>query len=80
MHKPNPSPRIGGRFLVFILSFFVFRSLFLISGLSLPVVAERSHYLCSYFEGITYCLFCLVLMVGFVAISVVVGEKDSFFR
>lgn len=41
---------------------------------------EKRHYLCSYFEGFSYCLFCLVLMLGFVVVRVVSGEKDSFFR
>ena len=43
-------------------------------------MVDSRHYLCSFFEGASYCLFCLVLMVGFVAIRVVTGEKDSFFR
>lgn len=47
---------------------------------SLGVFFESSHYLCSYFEGFSYCLFCLVLMVGFVAIRIVTGQKDAFYR
>ena len=80
VHNPNPSPRMGGRTLVFFSSFFIFTVLFWSAGVGYPTVAESRHFLCSYFEGVTYCLFCLVLMVGFVAIRVVAGEKDSFFR
>lgn len=41
---------------------------------------EFRHYLCSFFEGFSYCFFCLVLMIGFVVIRVVRGDKDSFCR
>lgn len=80
VHSPNPSPSLGGRALMFFFSFVVFSCLFGARQASLPSVGESSYYLCRYFEGLSYCLFCLVLMVGFVAIRIVVGEKDSFFR
>nr|YP_010231377.1 NADH dehydrogenase subunit 6 [Apharyngostrigea pipientis]QSV37707.1 NADH dehydrogenase subunit 6 [Apharyngostrigea pipientis] len=41
---------------------------------------EYSHYLCSGFEGFSYILLCLVLILGFVCVSVIVNRKDSFYR
>nr|AYH51360.1 NADH dehydrogenase subunit 6 [Alaria americana] len=41
---------------------------------------ESSHYLCSGFEGVSYILFCLVLVLGFICVSVMVNRKDSFYR
>lgn len=80
VHNPNPAPRVGGRVMVFFFALLSFRVFFWARGVKFPAFAESRHYLCSYFEGASYCLFCLVLLVGFIAISVVVGEKDSFFR
>lgn len=80
VHNPNPSPSLGGRFGVFGFSFLVLYFVLSLSGLCLPCLVEKSHYLCSFFEGFSYCLFCLVLLIGFVSVRVVVGEKDSFFR
>jgi hypothetical protein len=81
LHRPNPSPAFGrGVELVFL--FFIFLViLFLGLGFKRGVMfCDSSHYLCSYFEGFSYCFFCLVLMLGFVAIRVVRGDKDSFCR
>nr|AKP94297.1 NADH dehydrogenase subunit 6 [Diplostomum pseudospathaceum] len=61
----------------FLFSFIVFGSVYYISSNSF---VEMSHYLCSGFEGFSYILFCLVLVLGFVCISVIVNRKDSFYR
>nr|YP_009240940.1 NADH dehydrogenase subunit 6 [Brachycladium goliath]ALN38353.1 NADH dehydrogenase subunit 6 [Brachycladium goliath] len=80
VHSPNPSSSSVGSLGGFG---FVFLVLYLVLGvgdLALPCFVDGSHYLCSFFEGFSYCLFCLVLLLGFVCVSVVVSEKDSFFR
>nr|QAY80539.1 NADH dehydrogenase subunit 6 [Paragonimus kellicotti] len=81
VHISNPMPAGGSSGLVFLSSLILFL-LFFSGGMdhSLVGFCENSHYLCSYFEGFSYCLFCLILMIGFVGVSVVSGEKDSFFR
>lgn len=80
VHRPKANAVVGGRVrwgvLFFAVMLLVWGSSFFLS----PGEVEFSFYLCSYFEGFTYCLFCLVLLVGFVCISVVCGRKDSFFR
>nr|YP_009533207.1 NADH dehydrogenase subunit 6 [Cyathocotyle prussica]AYH51392.1 NADH dehydrogenase subunit 6 [Cyathocotyle prussica] len=64
-----------------LLVFFVLMSLLFSSlGFITPLAFEHSHYLCSAFEGLSYCLFCLVMVMGFVCVSVVVNRKDSFYR
>nr|WRW53961.1 NADH dehydrogenase subunit 6 [Strigea falconis] len=58
-------------------------SVFIFSGCFYKYVdnfSECSHYLCSEFEGFSYVLLCLVLILGFACISVVVNRKDSFYR
>nr|YP_009650995.1 NADH dehydrogenase subunit 6 [Uvitellina sp. SSS-2019]QCY72821.1 NADH dehydrogenase subunit 6 [Uvitellina sp. SSS-2019] len=81
IHDPNPISSLsngGGYFLVI---FFLLMVFFFLGGVYyFPVFFESSYYLCSRFEGISYCVFCLILMVGFIGISVVVSNKDSFFR
>lgn len=49
-------------------------------GFSSSLFFEGSQYICSLYEGISYCFFCLVLLAGFMILSVVVREKGSFFR
>nr|QYC97735.1 NADH dehydrogenase subunit 6 [Diplostomoidea sp. MSB para 30071] len=44
------------------------------------VYFESSHYLCTSLEGTSYILLCLVLILGFICVSVVVNRKDSFYR
>nr|YP_009681611.1 NADH dehydrogenase subunit 6 [Tracheophilus cymbius]QDP13018.1 NADH dehydrogenase subunit 6 [Tracheophilus cymbius] len=80
IHSPNPAFVVGGG-LFFVIGFFLLMFGFFMSAssVSCPVFFESSYYLCSFFEGFSYCLFCLVLMVGFVCVSVVVSNKDSFF-
>lgn len=81
MHKPNPISSIGvgfWRFFLFLF-FFFFGKLYGSFGYRLGFV-ERSHYLCSFFEGFSYCLFCVVLLLGFVLSRVVLSSKDSFCR
>nr|YP_010235134.1 NADH dehydrogenase subunit 6 [Notocotylus intestinalis]QTC30705.1 NADH dehydrogenase subunit 6 [Notocotylus intestinalis] len=80
VHSPNPSPLVGGSLLVFLIFFVVIAGILWFNIGSLSGFVESSHYLCSYFEGFSYCLFCLVLMIGFVAISIVTGQKDAFYR
>nr|YP_009734337.1 NADH dehydrogenase subunit 6 [Echinostoma revolutum]QIJ97889.1 NADH dehydrogenase subunit 6 [Echinostoma revolutum] len=80
IHSPNPIASVGGNGLIPILFFGLFLCVLLFAFSPLPGVVDGSNYLCSYFEGFSYCLFCLVLMVGFVSISVVVSGKGSFFR
>nr|AKC58425.1 NADH dehydrogenase subunit 6 [Eurytrema pancreaticum] len=63
---------------LFLFSFF-FWGLFSFFDIGVGFV-ENSYYLCGFFEGFSYCLFCLVLLVGFSYISVILGCKDSFFR
>lgn len=80
VHNPNPVPSIGGGvgFLLFFMLFFLFR--FSLLSFFSPAYCERSHYLCSFFEGFVYFIFCSVLIMGFIIVSVVCSEKDSFFR
>nr|AWK02438.1 NADH dehydrogenase subunit 6 [Acanthoparyphium sp. WAK-2018] len=80
VHSPNPVSLVGVGVSVFVILFLSFFCLFSLPLGGFPVVSESSHFLCSYFEGFSYCLFCLVLMVGFVSISSVVGGSDSFYR
>nr|QDA21738.1 NADH dehydrogenase subunit 6 [Amphimerus sp. JM-2019] len=81
MHSPNPYSLLGGGWEFLLFSFLFFWSV-LISFEFKPGLGyvDHSYYLCSYFEGFTYSLFCLVLILGFVVMSVVASEKDSFFR
>nr|AAN15180.1 NADH dehydrogenase subunit 6 [Paragonimus westermani]QWT69523.1 NADH dehydrogenase subunit 6 [Paragonimus westermani]QWT69535.1 NADH dehydrogenase subunit 6 [Paragonimus westermani] len=81
VHLSNPMSVSGSSGSVLLSVFLLFLLFF--SGVpssGMDGFCESSHYLCSYFEGFSYCLFCLILMVGFVGISAVSGEKDSFFR
>nr|BAV82936.1 NADH dehydrogenase subunit 6 [Echinostoma caproni] len=80
IHSPNPVTTVGGSGLVPVFLFSGFLCLVACCFFPFPSLVDGSNYLCSYFEGFSYCLFCLVLMVGFVSISVVVGGKGSFFR
>nr|YP_010853279.1 NADH dehydrogenase subunit 6 [Metorchis bilis]WGM81698.1 NADH dehydrogenase subunit 6 [Metorchis bilis] len=81
LRSPNPVPMLGGGSEFLFFAFFFFFCLFVSVGFgSDSCYTDYSHYLCSYFEGFSYCLFCLVLMLGFVLTSVVGSEKDSFFR
>nr|YP_010693890.1 NADH dehydrogenase subunit 6 [Morishitium polonicum]WCD42527.1 NADH dehydrogenase subunit 6 [Morishitium polonicum] len=80
IHNPNPVFMIGGG-LYFVFVFFVLMMV-IFSGFvnAYPIFSETSYYLCSFFEGFSYCFFCLILMVGFISISSVLGSKDSFYR
>uniref|UniRef100_A0AAU7YSC2 NADH dehydrogenase subunit 6 n=1 Tax=Scaphanocephalus sp. TaxID=3050632 RepID=A0AAU7YSC2_9TREM len=81
LHNPNPFSLFGGGWEFLLSAFFFFLCLFVVFGLGVvDSYVDYSHYLCSYFEGFSYCLFCLVLMLGFIVVSVVSGDKDSFFR
>nr|YP_009906248.1 NADH dehydrogenase subunit 6 [Azygia hwangtsiyui]QLH90217.1 NADH dehydrogenase subunit 6 [Azygia hwangtsiyui] len=78
VQNPNPITQVGGSLYSFLFSLvfgFVFIRFFIA-----PSLAESSHYLCSFFEGFSYCLFCLVLVLGFIIVSGVLGDKCSFYR
>nr|UFJ44429.1 NADH dehydrogenase subunit 6 [Glypthelmins sp. LW2G] len=79
VHNPNPVNGLGGSFILLPI-FFFFIMCFLFFTIYFPAFNENSHYLCSYFEGLSYCFFCVVLALGFIIVSVVCSEKDSFFR
>nr|YP_009867155.1 NADH dehydrogenase subunit 6 [Diplostomum ardeae]QKG04354.1 NADH dehydrogenase subunit 6 [Diplostomum ardeae] len=64
-------------FMFFLFSFLVFSGVCYDSS---GLFFESSHYLCSSLEGVSYLLFCLVLVLGFICISVIVNRKDSFYR
>lgn len=81
MHKPKPSPVFGGGYGVVLFSCFFLGILFIGYFTKFRgCLTEYSHYLCRGFEGVTYLFFCLMLMLGFVIVSVVSGDKSSFFR
>nr|YP_010461013.1 NADH dehydrogenase subunit 6 [Artyfechinostomum malayanum]UUF68166.1 NADH dehydrogenase subunit 6 [Artyfechinostomum malayanum] len=80
IHSPNPVAKAGGSSFVPAILFGAFFCVVVSFLFPVPSVVDGSNYLCSYFEGFSYCLFCLVLMVGFISISVVVSGKGSFFR
>lgn len=80
VHSPNQGSPSPGRYLLFFSLLLLLSFLFWGCSIVGRFVYERSHYLCSYFEGYSYILLCLVLMVGFLKIRVVVSGKDSFFR
>nr|YP_010947758.1 NADH dehydrogenase subunit 6 [Azygia robusta]WMH04205.1 NADH dehydrogenase subunit 6 [Azygia robusta]WMH04217.1 NADH dehydrogenase subunit 6 [Azygia robusta] len=80
VQTPNPTPAVASSGSPFFFSFLVFMVLFSFFGEGVPPYSECSHYLCSFFEGFTYCLFCFVLVLGFVIISGVVSSKGSFYR
>nr|YP_010704132.1 NADH dehydrogenase subunit 6 [Plagiorchis elegans]WCO87342.1 NADH dehydrogenase subunit 6 [Plagiorchis elegans] len=80
VHNPNPLPSLGGGVgsLFFFIVFFSFS--FSIFSFFEPSYYDSSHYLCSFFEGFVYFIFCSILIMGFIIVSVVCSEKDSFFR
>nr|WSP01998.1 NADH dehydrogenase subunit 6 [Wallinia sp. URM-2015] len=80
VHNPKPISALGGSLGVYVSIFCSCFVTLVFLGRDYLIFSEASHYLCTYFEGFAYCLFCLMLMVGFVGISIVVGSKDSFFR
>nr|YP_009236167.1 NADH dehydrogenase subunit 6 [Fascioloides magna]AMF83651.1 NADH dehydrogenase subunit 6 [Fascioloides magna] len=80
VHTPNPLPNFSGGVVSLVILFSSLLCVFSFVFFPVPVLVDSSFYLCSSFEGVSYCLFCLVLMVGFICISVVVGSKSFFFR
>lgn len=80
IHSPKPVAKIGGSRFIPLIMLGLFFSILIHSFFPLPSCVDSRNYLCSYFEGFSYCLFCLVLMVGFIRVRVVVGSKGSFFR
>nr|YP_009262391.1 NADH dehydrogenase subunit 6 [Homalogaster paloniae]ANI86967.1 NADH dehydrogenase subunit 6 [Homalogaster paloniae] len=80
VYGPNPFSLNGGSLLLFLGFFFTMSAVLYWVVKSLPVVAESSEYLCSFYEGFSYCMFCLVLVVGFMCVSVMMSERGSFFR
>lgn len=82
LHNPNPVQAFGRGFEFVFFLFLFLEVLFLGRGVfsSRLFVFDYSQYLCSFFEGFSYCFFCFILMLGFIVIRVVCGDKDSFFR
>lgn len=80
IHTPNPLPNFRGISVDGLVLFFGFLCVFAFIFFSVPSLCDSRFYLCSRFEGVSYCLFCLVLMVGFVCVSVVVSSRGGFFR
>nr|APX55312.1 NADH dehydrogenase subunit 6 [Fasciolopsis buski] len=80
IHNPNPLPNISGSVIGLFVLLCAFLCLFSFAFFSFPSLGDESFYLCSFFEGVSYCLFCLVLMLGFICVSVVVSNKSLFFR
>lgn len=63
--------------LILVFSACVFRSCFFNY---VDIYCENRNYLCSGVEGVSYILLCLVLILGFICVSVIVNRKDSFYR
>lgn len=80
IHKPNPLPNIRGSIAGMFILLCAFLCLFSFAFFSFPSLGDESFFLCSFFEGVSYCLFCLVLMLGFICVRVVVRNKSLFFR
>nr|YP_009171943.1 NADH dehydrogenase subunit 6 [Orthocoelium streptocoelium]AJG03072.1 NADH dehydrogenase subunit 6 [Orthocoelium streptocoelium] len=80
VYGPNSFSLSGGSLLVFLGFFVVIWGIFSYVVKIMPAVAEFSEYLCSFYEGFSYCIFCLVLVVGFMCVSIVMSEHNSFFR
>nr|QIX04647.1 NADH dehydrogenase subunit 6 [Brachydistomum sp. PakPr2] len=76
--NPIPSPGVSLWNVVFLFLFFFLVVSWLVDFGGYLV--ENSRYICSSFEGITYCVFCLVLLISFVLVSVVLSSKDAFYR
>lgn len=80
IHNPNPTPFLGIDTMSFISLFFIFFIILSLFDFSAPCITDERHLLCSFFEGFTYCLYCLILLVGFCIISLVSSDKGSFYR
>jgi NADH:ubiquinone oxidoreductase subunit 6 (subunit J) len=80
VYRFKVSPLVRRSFYEFVLFFLVLVGVFRFGLQGLPAFVEGRHYLCSFFEGFSYCLFCLIMMLGFVGVRIVVGEKDAFYR
>nr|WCH58151.1 NADH dehydrogenase subunit 6 [Holostephanus sp. FJ-2023] len=80
VYSPNSSlVSVSGR--GWLVVFFIIVSLLFSGiGVGVPLWVDHSHYLCTGFDGLSYCLFCLVMVVGFICVSVVINRKDSFYR
>nr|UAM92213.1 NADH dehydrogenase subunit 6 [Fischoederius sp. 1 RG-2021] len=80
VYGPNPFSLSGGSLLIFAGFFLTVWGVFSYIVKVVPVVVESSEYLCSFYEGFSYCMFCLVLVVGFMCVSIMMSERNSFFR
>jgi len=80
IHNPNPNPSLGSAISVFFMAIPFFYYLFRCLSFNNSVLKESRHLLCSFFEGFSYCLLCLILLLGFLIISVVSRDKGSFYR
>nr|QRV61261.1 NADH dehydrogenase subunit 6 [Tanaisia sp. SS-2020] len=79
VHNPNSFPSLGGGVMYFSVFCFFFL-VFYAGSRYLGGLEDFSHYVCTSGEGVTYNVFCLVLMLSFVLVSLVGSGKDSFFR
>nr|YP_008963805.1 NADH dehydrogenase subunit 6 [Paramphistomum cervi]AGV52546.1 NADH dehydrogenase subunit 6 [Paramphistomum cervi]ALC75062.1 NADH dehydrogenase subunit 6 [Paramphistomum cervi] len=80
VYGPNPFSLSGGSLLAFLGFFVTVWGIFGSIMKVVPAVCESSEYLCSFYEGFSYCVFCLVLVVGFMCVSIMMSERSSFFR
>lgn len=80
VYGPNPFSLSGGRLLIFLGFYVTVWGILRYLIKVVPVVVESSEYLCTLYEGFSYCIFCLVLVVGFMCVSVMMRERNSFFR
>nr|YP_009938514.1 NADH dehydrogenase subunit 6 [Prosthogonimus cuneatus]QNU39798.1 NADH dehydrogenase subunit 6 [Prosthogonimus cuneatus] len=80
LYSPNSFFDFGVDFLLYFFFFFFGVFSFFWSLVGFVCVSESGHYLCSSGDGFGYCLFCLVLLLGFSLISFVSSRKDCFFR
>lgn len=80
VYGPNTFYLRGGSLLVFFGFYVTVWSMFSCLVKTVPVIIESGEYLCSFYEGFSYCIFCLVLVVGFMCVSIMMRERSSFFR
>lgn len=82
VHKPNHTPPRGVEPMLVFVSWLVVACLLFIYGGSprRGQIVDKRQYLCRMFEGFSYCLLCLVVLLGFTVVRLVVRRKDSFFR
>nr|YP_009138988.1 NADH dehydrogenase subunit 6 [Clinostomum complanatum]AJR28006.1 NADH dehydrogenase subunit 6 [Clinostomum complanatum] len=43
-------------------------------------LTDYSFYLCSSSEGLLYCIFCVIMLIGLLVVSSIASRKDSYYR